>query len=206
MTATDPENNSRLLHTIFQILPSKKRYPEYYEVIESPIDLRMIATKIQNNSYTSLNDMEKDLLMMTKNACLFNEPGSQVYKDAKALKKVNIFTDICIIRRCFFCDCINCYNLYIIIHFYNLLLKVITSKKIEVEHNKPALTNKSSERIRNKRFRSSQSLSAITAALTEEDLDSDEEEDTSGHTDGGDTPQWQIFDMLRNAVNTTGKK
>lgn len=90
MTATDPENGSRLLHTIFQILPSKKRYPEYYEVIENPIDLRMIATKIQNNTYTNLNEMEKDLLMMTKNACLFNEPGSQVYKDAKALKKVVI--------------------------------------------------------------------------------------------------------------------
>lgn len=95
----------------------------------------------------------------------------------------------------------------LIIHKLNLfyfLKQVITSKKIEVEHNKPAASNKSSERIRNKRFRSTQSLSAITAALTEEDLDSDEEEDTSGHTDGGDTPQWQIFDMLRNAVNTTG--
>lgn len=25
---------------------------------------------------------------MTKNACSFNEPGSQIYKDAKTLKKV----------------------------------------------------------------------------------------------------------------------
>lgn len=34
--------------------------------------------------------MEKDLLQMTKNACMFNEPGSQIYKDAKALRKIII--------------------------------------------------------------------------------------------------------------------
>lgn len=91
MTATDGEN--RPLHIDFQLLPSKKKYPEYYEVIESPIDLKTIATKIQNNEYANLNEMEKDLTLMTKNACLFNEPGSQIYKNAKALKKVKI-------RRC----------------------------------------------------------------------------------------------------------
>ncbi|CAG2061248.1 unnamed protein product [Timema podura] len=109
MMATDPDNRS--LHTVFQLLPSKKRYPEYYEVIENPVDLKIIATKIQQNKYTTLSEMEKDLLQMTKNACLFNEPGSQIYKDAKALKKI------------------------------------ITSKKIEVEHGK-FVPGKTSERIR----------------------------------------------------------
>lgn len=47
----------------------------------------MIARKIQEAKYNSLNEMEKDLLQMTKNACAFNEPGSQIYKDAKALRK-----------------------------------------------------------------------------------------------------------------------
>lgn len=32
--------------------------------------------------------MEKDLSQMTKNACLFNKPGSQIYKDAKTLRKI----------------------------------------------------------------------------------------------------------------------
>lgn len=86
MTATDPEN--RPLHTDFQLLPSKKKYPEYYDVIDSPMDLRMVAAKIQNGEYTSLNEMEKDLNLITKNACAFNEPGSQIYKNAKLLKKV----------------------------------------------------------------------------------------------------------------------
>lgn len=88
MTATD--DNSRPLNLMFQLLPSKREYPDYYSIIEHPIDLKFIATKIQTNAYISLAEMEKDLLQMTKNACIFNEPGSQIYKDAKTLKKVRI--------------------------------------------------------------------------------------------------------------------
>lgn len=87
MTAVDPADD-RSLHTMFQLLPSKKHYPEYYAVIDHPIDLKFIANKIQTNAYTSLNDMEKDLLQMAKNAMTFNEPGSQIYKDAKTLKRI----------------------------------------------------------------------------------------------------------------------
>lgn len=81
--------DGRPLHTPFLNLPSKKRYPEYYDIIKCPIDLKTIATKIQGCTYASLTQLEKDFLLLTKNACLFNEPGSQIYKDAKALKKVN---------------------------------------------------------------------------------------------------------------------
>jgi protein polybromo-1 len=85
MNATE---DNRPLHTMFQLLPSKKLYPEYYEIIDHPIDLKFIANKIQTNAYNSLNEMEKDLLQMCKNACTFNEPGSQIYKDAKTLKRI----------------------------------------------------------------------------------------------------------------------
>lgn len=86
MNATDDSN--RPLNLMFQLLPSRKQYPDYYDIIEHPIDLKFIATKIQTNAYISLTEMEKDLLQMTKNACTFNEPGSQIYKDAKTLKKI----------------------------------------------------------------------------------------------------------------------
>lgn len=87
MTASDQDD--RTLFKEFQLLPSKKIYPDYYDVIENPIDLKLIAGKIQSGNYTSLNEMDKDLMQMTRNACLFNEPGSQIYKDAKNLKKVS---------------------------------------------------------------------------------------------------------------------
>ncbi|KYN02038.1 Protein polybromo-1 [Cyphomyrmex costatus] len=88
MTATDPTDNNRPLHIMFQLKPSKKLYPEYYDVIETPIDLKTIARKVQEGAYSSLGDMEKDLMLMCRNACQFNEPGSQIYKDAKLLKKI----------------------------------------------------------------------------------------------------------------------
>lgn len=89
MTATDSTSDiTRVLCSEFQLLPSKKLYPDYYDVIDHPIDLKFIAKKIQSNSYNTLNDIEKDFLQMIRNACTFNETGSQIYKDAKALKKI----------------------------------------------------------------------------------------------------------------------
>ncbi|CAG9794762.1 unnamed protein product [Diatraea saccharalis] len=80
--------DGRPLYPDFQFLPSKRRYPEYFSVIDNPIDLKTIAQKIQGGEYLTLTDLEKDLQLMVRNACHFNEPGSQIYKDAKALKKV----------------------------------------------------------------------------------------------------------------------
>ncbi|XP_049880509.1 protein polybromo-1 isoform X2 [Pectinophora gossypiella] len=80
--------DGRPLYSAFQFLPSKRRYPDYYNVTDQPIDLKTIAQKIQGGEYSTLADLEKDLLLMVRNACHFNEPGSQIYKDAKMLKKV----------------------------------------------------------------------------------------------------------------------
>lgn len=85
---TAVDSDKKPLHTFFQVLPSKKRYPDYYEVVETPIDLRMVADKMHHKKYNLLVEMERDLLLMTKNACLYNEPGSQIFKHAKALRKV----------------------------------------------------------------------------------------------------------------------
>lgn len=52
------------------------------------MDLKTIASHIQNNEYKSLSELEDDLQTMTKNAMLFNEPGSQIYKDAKSISKL----------------------------------------------------------------------------------------------------------------------
>jgi len=86
MNATSTDG--RLLHTAFQLLPSKKLYPDYFQIIDIPIDLKQIAMKIQSNEYTTLTEMENDLNLMTRNACTYNEPGSQIFKDSKTLKKI----------------------------------------------------------------------------------------------------------------------
>lgn len=88
MSAVDPAEPDRHLNTVFQLLPSKRRYPEYYKVISEPIDLKTIAMRIQNGDYASIGDMETDLQLMFSNAIAFNEPGSQIYKDARTLSKM----------------------------------------------------------------------------------------------------------------------
>ena len=88
MTATDTGDNSRLLNTVFQLLPSRNRYPEYFKLITDPMDLKMAAERIQKNGYKDIAELERDLQLIFTNARLFNEPGSQIYKDAGLLSKV----------------------------------------------------------------------------------------------------------------------
>ncbi|XP_029006636.1 protein polybromo-1-like isoform X3 [Betta splendens] len=85
---TDPSGH--LVSELFQKLPSKVHYPDYYAIIKEPIDLRTIAQRIQIGHYKSVNAMAKDIDLMAKNAKTYNEPGSQVFKDANTIKKVFI--------------------------------------------------------------------------------------------------------------------
>ncbi|XP_070815734.1 polybromo 1, like isoform X3 [Chaetodon trifascialis] len=82
--------SGRLVSELFQKLPSKVHYPDYYAIIKEPIDLRTIAQRIQIGYYKSVNAMAKDIDLMAKNAKTYNEPGSQVFKDANTIKKVFI--------------------------------------------------------------------------------------------------------------------
>ncbi|KAL5013533.1 hypothetical protein ScPMuIL_007803 [Solemya velum] len=85
MTAQDGDRN---ISEPFQLLPPKSSYPEYYRVIRDPIDLKMIATRIQDGAYRTLDDLDRDLSLMVKNAKIFNEPKSLIYKDALTIKKI----------------------------------------------------------------------------------------------------------------------
>ncbi|KAL7407805.1 hypothetical protein ABVT39_013779 [Epinephelus coioides] len=82
--------SGRMVSELFQKLPSKVHYPDYYAIIKEPIDLRTIAQRIQIGFYKSVNAMAKDVDLMAKNAKTYNEPGSQVFKDANTIKKVFI--------------------------------------------------------------------------------------------------------------------
>ena len=49
-------------------------------MIKEPVDLKMIAQKIQTLLYRTLDDIEKDFNTMVKNAKTFNEPKSLIFK------------------------------------------------------------------------------------------------------------------------------
>lgn len=72
---------------IFEKLPSKKEYPDYYQVIENPVAIETISKKLNRDQYKSLPDVKEDFLIMFKNAKFYNEEGSWVYNDAIVLEE-----------------------------------------------------------------------------------------------------------------------
>jgi len=64
----------RILTILFQL------YPNYYDVIQEPIDLKMIAKKVMDNEYRTPDDMDREVTLMVNNAKTFNEPKSTIYK------------------------------------------------------------------------------------------------------------------------------
>lgn len=72
--------------------PSKIEYPDYYELIKNPIDMEKIAHKLKHGSYNSVNELASDFILMFDNACKYNEPDSQIYKDALILQRVCLQT------------------------------------------------------------------------------------------------------------------
>ena len=78
----------RQLSLIFLKLPSKHEYPDYYDIIKRPIDLEKISSKIRNNQYELLEDAVADFSLVFDNAAKYNEPDSQIYKDAQTLNRL----------------------------------------------------------------------------------------------------------------------
>lgn len=70
----------------FVDLPSMRDYPDYYEVITNPIDMKSIRDRIENDRYKNTNELVKDFKQLFSNAREYNEPDSQIYEDADNLQ------------------------------------------------------------------------------------------------------------------------
>ncbi|RDD39168.1 Protein polybromo-1 [Trichoplax sp. H2] len=69
----------------FLELPSRSEYPDYYDVVTKPIDIAMVKAKNDADEYGSIEDAVSDLLLVFENSCKYNDPESQIYKDALKL-------------------------------------------------------------------------------------------------------------------------
>lgn len=85
-------NSGRQLSEVFIQLPSRKELPEYYELIRKPVDFKKIKERIRNHKYRSLNDLERDVMLLCQNAQTFNLEGSLIYEDSIVLQSV--FTSV----------------------------------------------------------------------------------------------------------------
>lgn len=73
------------IYPIFNILPDRKLYMDYYEQIPKPISLNTLKKRIPH--YTEAQDFLNDVAQMTWNAKTYNTKESQIHKYAKILEK-----------------------------------------------------------------------------------------------------------------------
>lgn len=78
----------RQLSTPFLRLPGRAELPAYYEFIKRPIEFQGIAKNLLQGIYNEFDEFMNDMFLMFDNACAFNEPDSQIYKDTLVLHQV----------------------------------------------------------------------------------------------------------------------
>lgn len=62
-------------------------YPEYYEIIQSPMDITTVKNKL--NSYISVEEMLRDIRQIWENCRIFNADGSDIVKMADKLAEAS---------------------------------------------------------------------------------------------------------------------
>ncbi|XP_013396616.1 transcription activator BRG1 isoform X1 [Lingula anatina] len=82
--------DKRVLSEPFMTLPSKKELPDYYEVIRKPVDFKKIKQRIKDHKYRSLDDLEKDVMLLCQNAQEYNMEGSLVRPPRKPHKLLKL--------------------------------------------------------------------------------------------------------------------
>lgn len=68
--------------------PSKKMYPDYYQIINHPMDMNTIEVNIKSDRYGTLDDVVGDYRLMFSNCRKYNEEASMIYEDANHMEKV----------------------------------------------------------------------------------------------------------------------
>ncbi|PLN77969.1 putative RSC complex subunit [Aspergillus taichungensis] len=79
-----PNNQLKVRH--FERLPDKATYPDYYVEIKEPIAIDIIKRKSKRKKYNSVDHFMRDMDLMFNNAKAYNQPDSQIYRDAVDLQ------------------------------------------------------------------------------------------------------------------------
>ena len=82
---------------LFLTLPNRLHYPDYYQLIQSPIAMDFIRARINSAYYKTPAAFLADFILMFDNARAYNVEGSDVYEDANELQEVleEVFARYC---------------------------------------------------------------------------------------------------------------
>lgn len=78
-------DDGRLLCESFIRIPKRRSDPEYYELVENPIDLMKIQNKLKNEEYDDIDQMTDDFSLLVKNALQYYRENTQEHQDASEL-------------------------------------------------------------------------------------------------------------------------
>lgn len=71
----------------FMVEPDRDLYPDYYEVIETPMSIQILEQMVNNREVKNFDDLEAKLQIMVDNAKFYNADGSPIYVDAILVEK-----------------------------------------------------------------------------------------------------------------------
>ncbi|GBB86915.1 hypothetical protein RclHR1_13370001, partial [Rhizophagus clarus] len=91
-----PKKNIKLINFCYDILHKLENnsyahlFYKYNEenIIEYPMDLFTINSKLENNQYTNLEEFEKDIRLIFCNCYTYNDVKSEIYCSGKALESI----------------------------------------------------------------------------------------------------------------------
>ncbi|ODO10165.1 hypothetical protein I350_02394 [Cryptococcus amylolentus CBS 6273] len=78
---------SHKFSNVFENPVRKSEAADYYDVIRKPMDLKTVKAGIKNGRIGSIDELERDVLLIFSNAMMYNAPDSQVYGMAKDMMK-----------------------------------------------------------------------------------------------------------------------
>lgn len=81
------DSTGRLRSELYMEKPSAVDYPDYYTIVEQPMDLNTIKARLDTYHYASHDQFEADFTLMVGNAQLYNHPDSLVVLDALEIDK-----------------------------------------------------------------------------------------------------------------------
>jgi hypothetical protein len=84
---TAPEGE-RLLIGPFMKLPSRRDYPDYFQIIKTPMSMEKIKAKLEKKLYASHAEFGREFSLIFSNAMEYNRQDSQIYLDAQMLQVV----------------------------------------------------------------------------------------------------------------------
>ena len=67
-------------------LPDRRELPDYYKSIKNPIALSEIESRMINRAYQTWEEFFEEVELMIANALVYNEDGSEVFRDAQQIK------------------------------------------------------------------------------------------------------------------------